>query len=353
MSTLYLVDLEAVETRYTGEWKRYLPKRLSDYVMDKGLDWHIKIIAGSEDIPNATTPGAFLNFGGTNMYKSSQLIKIAELFCDGKIKSGDKFLYTDAWNPTILQVKYMSELLRIPVEIHALWHAGSYDPQDFLGRLIGNKPWVRYTEKALMNAIDCNWFATQFHIDMFRQVFDIEDDKIHLTGWPMEYLKNTLSFEISKKDIILFPHRLATEKQVEIFKDLARRMPEYEFIVCQDKQLTKAEYHALLRESKIVFSANLQETLGISCYEAVLAGALPMVPSRLSYTEMYSSDFVYPSIWTSSWENYTEHANMLVGFIQEWMRTYELRAEQLPKLEARLERFFNCDKLLTYVFNVR
>lgn len=350
MNTIYLVDLEAVESRYTGEWKHFLPKRLNQHVMDNNLEWNIKVISGTEDIPKATTPGAFLNFGGTNIYKSTQLITIAEMFCNGKVQPGDKFLYTDAWNPTILQVKYMSELLNIPVEIHALWHAGSYDPQDFLGRLIGNKPWVRHTEKALMNAIDYNWFATQFHIDLFRQVFDIEESKLCLTGWPMEYLNDTLNLENRKEDIILFPHRLAPEKQLNIFKDLKRRLPEYEFIVCQEQDLTKADYHILLRKSKLVFSANLQETLGISCYEGALSGALPMVPDRLSYSEMYSTEFKYPSEWTESYESYLEHAEQLERYIRHRMFMYDVYAKGLLTLNIKLSQFFKCDNLLTGLF---
>ena len=42
--------------------------------------------------------GRFLNFGGTNIYKSKQLEQIGEMFCAGSIKNGDYFLYTDAWN---------------------------------------------------------------------------------------------------------------------------------------------------------------------------------------------------------------------------------------------------------------
>lgn len=350
MKTLYLIDLEAVESRYTGEWKKFLPERLHKHVTENDLNWNIQIISGTDDIPNATTPGAFLNFGGTNIYKSSQLIKIAELFCNGSINSGDKFLYTDAWNPTILQVKYMSELLNIPVEIHALWHAGSYDPQDFLGRLIGDKPWVRHTEKALMNAIDCNWFATQFHVDLFKQVFDIEDSKIYITGWPMEYLNNILSTENHKEDIILFPHRLAPEKQLEIFKHLESKLPEYKFIVCQEQNLTKEEYHNLLRKAKLVFSANLQETLGISCYEGALSGALPIVPDRLSYKEMYTDLFKYPSVWTESYESYLEQSDYLVRFIQNKMFMFDAYAKQLPTLTNKLNSFFKCNDLLNKIF---
>ena len=53
-----------------------------------------------------------------------------------------------------------------------------------------------------MNAIDFNWFATQFHVDLFKNVFDIKDSKLFVTGWPMEYLNNILNTENHKEDII-------------------------------------------------------------------------------------------------------------------------------------------------------
>ena len=61
----------------------------------------------------------------------------------------------------------LAQSLNVPVKIHALWHAGSYDPHDFLGRLIGDAPWVRHAEKSFFHAVDYNYFATDFHIDMF------------------------------------------------------------------------------------------------------------------------------------------------------------------------------------------
>ena len=52
----------------------------------------LEVEDGSEDIPDATTPGAFLNFVGTNIYKSTQVEKISRAFTNGKIKSGDHIL---------------------------------------------------------------------------------------------------------------------------------------------------------------------------------------------------------------------------------------------------------------------
>jgi hypothetical protein len=270
------------------------------------------------------------------------------------------FIFTDAWHPGIINLKYMSELLQIPVKIHALWHAGSYDPQDFLGRLIGDAPWVRHAEKSFFAAIDHNYFATDFHIDMFcRNLLDetledtvqefINEGKIVRSGWPMEYMTDTLLMykNMPKRDLILFPHRIAPEKQVEIFRDLKHHLPQYEFVVCQDQYLTKNEYHNLLGEAKLVFSANLQETLGISWYEGALVDAIPMVPDRLSYSEMAFDTFKYPSEWTENYASYEAHRPELCHRIIENMEFYRTRLPSLNKqVESLKEHFFSCNKLL-------
>ena len=349
--TVFLIDLEAVETRYTGEWKTHLPALLSK------AGYNVQIISGPSDIPSATTPGAFLNFGGTNIYKANQVEQLGRLFCAGSVKAGDHFIFTDAWHPGIINLKYMSELLNIPVITHGLWHAGSYDPQDFLGRLVGDKPWVRHAEKSFYHAFDHNYFATDFHIQMFfnnllginfNPGFNVAN-KVVRSGWPMEYMNDTLTpyKGMQKRDLILFPHRIAPEKQVEIFRDLAVHLPQYEFVVCQDQQLTKNEYHTLLSQAKIVFSANLQETLGISCYEGAVVGAIPMVPNRLSYTEMYFHTFKYPSKWTESFESYNVYRPQLREQIIQYMGCYE---QFIPKLHKQAhdltERFFSATALI-------
>jgi glycosyltransferase involved in cell wall biosynthesis len=351
--TIFLVDLEAVETRYTGEWKRHVPALLRK----AGYDIHV--VSGPTDIPSATTPGAFLNFGGTNIYKAKQVEDISRLFTYGQVHAGDHFIFTDAWHPGIINLKYMSELLQIPVKIHALWHAGSYDPHDFLGRLIGDTPWVRHAEKSFYHCIDHNYFATEFHIEMFCKnllgyensdiVRQFAKDKIIRTGWPMEYMGDTLMMykNMPKRDLILFPHRIAPEKQVDIFRDLKHWLPQYEFVVCQDQQLTKNEYHNLLGEAKMVFSANLQETLGISWYEGAIVDAIPMVPDRLSYSEMAMDVFKYPSKWTENWDSYNIYRPDLCRKIIEHMDNYQTRLPSLNKqVDILKEQFFSCDNLL-------
>jgi glycosyltransferase involved in cell wall biosynthesis len=350
--TIFIVDIEAVDTRYTKQWKEYLPKQLR-----RATNEDVIVVSGGET-PQATTPGAFLNFGGTNVYKSNQLEQIGEMFCAGQVKDGDYFLYTDAWNPTVIQLRYMAELLGVDISIGGLWHAGSYDPHDFLGRLIGDKPWVRHAEMAMMECYDDNFFASDFHIDMFTDVFDedyaLDWDKIHRVGWPMEYLKNSLdSYRgMQKRDLILFPHRVAPEKQVDIFRDLAERLPQYEFVVCQDQQLSKNEYHNLLGEAKLVFSANLQETLGISWYEGALVDAIPMVPDRLSYSEMALPEFKYPSEWTENYDAYLHNKDKLIAQIVNYMENFTDLQVSLEKQRIKLNKdFFSGTELYKAISN--
>jgi|TARA_R100000081_G_scaffold72716_1_gene39316 glycosyltransferase involved in cell wall biosynthesis len=341
--TVYIVDIEAVDTRYTAQWKTHLPVQLKNKT---GLK--VKVISGGE-VPQATTPGAFLNFGGTNVYKSNQLQQIATLFCEGKINDGDYFLYTDAWNPTVIQLRYMASLLNINITIGGMWHAGSYDPQDFLGRLIGDEPWVRNAERSMFACYNDNFFATQFHIDMFEKTFLLSNKSIKRVGWPMEYLADILSHHTpNKENIVLFPHRIAPEKQHDIFLDLADSFPDYKFITAQDKQLTKNEYHELLAKSKMVFSANLQETLGISWYEGALLGAVPFVPDRLSYSEMAIEETLYPSEWTESFDAYIKHKDELVTRMKAVLESNN-HPEISQKVVNTLTDFFCGDKLYTTI----
>lgn len=357
MKNIFVVPIEPIETRYTCEWFDYIPNLLKSE-MPAGIN--VINIVGDE-VPPVPSQGAFLDFGATNVYKSSQLIRIADMFRNGAVQAGDKFLFTDYWNPCIIQIKYMSELLNIPVEIHTLVHAGSYDPWDFLGRLIKDKRWTNSTEKAMFHAGDYHWFATDYHVSLFqRNVFgrgwlqqELTDreisEKFCRTGWPMDYMPDTLAkyANVKKENIIIFPHRLAPEKQPEIFLDLKKSLPEYEFVVCQDQKLSKEEYHTLLAKSKLMFSANLQETLGISPFEGALLNVVPMVPDRLSYTEMYPLEYKYPSKWTLSFENYLEHKSEIIAHIRAIMEAPTVDTSELAT--SLLKDYFTASNLIAHL----
>lgn len=353
--TIWIFALEPIATRYTGEWHEHIPQLLQEKL---GSQFNIVQVDGVQK-NTQVTPGAFLNFSDTNYWKSSQLCNFLDHYNRGETSPNDQFLFTDFWNPTVIQLKYMRDLLGLKWTLHGMVHAGSYDSADALGQLIGCDPWVRHAEKSFFHAFDHNYFATEFHIDLFnKNLFedtqdpDHSDRKFVRTGWPMEYMQRTLApyRSLKKRDLILFPHRVAPEKQVEIFRDLAKYLPQYEFVVCQDRELTKPEYHTLLGEAKMVFSASLQETLGIStCSEGPILGAIPLAPTRLSYKEVFRDypEFLYPSEWTESWNNYAEHRFLLVNRIKAAMRNFETLTKKVEQfVSSTHSKFFEADQMI-------
>jgi hypothetical protein len=97
----------------------------------------------------------------------------------------------------------------------------------------------------------------------------------------------------------------------------------------------------------MIFSANLQETLGISCYEGALVDAIPMVPNRLSYSEMYYDMFKYPSEWTESFETYEVHRPELCYKIIQYMNNYDQFKYRVRKQATDLtENFFSANVML-------
>lgn len=356
---LWIFSIEPISTRYTIEWHKFLPIQLEENLSDT---FNVVQIDGIQK-NSSTTPGAFLNFSDTNYWKSSQLCNFLDKHNLGNTTPNDQFLFADAWNPTVIQLKYISELMGFKWKFHGLWHAGSWDKNDFLGRIVGNASWIRNTENAMFNCYHNNFFATRFHVNLFaenllniRALFEkdaaeelIQTNRtVKIVGWPMEYLKGILApyATITKKNKIIFPHRIAPEKQVEMFKDLAAAMPEYEWLVAQEHNLTKHEYHTHLAESKIVFSANLQETLGISMYEGALVGTYPLNPNRLSYTEMWTDGNLYPSNWTEDWKSYQKNKNHLIDIIRQTMNNSDEHLAYAAKESASFaEYFFNGEDL--------
>lgn len=357
---IWIFSLEPLETRYTSQWFTHVLDQLANHVKDT---FEVIQINGEQRSTEVTT-GAFLNFADTNLWKSSQLCAFLEEHNKGNTTADDHFLFTDAWNPTIIQLKYISELTGLNWTFHGLWHAGSYDKHDFLGAI--DHGWVKLAEKSFYAAFNHNYFATEFHVRMFMEQLlnnglvsenpwfeedweeRYDDGKIVRTGWPMEYLSTTLApyANAEKRNLIVFPHRIAPEKQVDIFKALQHQLPQYDFVICQEEKLTKDEYHKLLSEAKIVFSANLQETLGISCYEGALLGAIPMVPDRLSYKEMYMYHFKYNSEWTITYADYEAHSYDLCNKIIDYIENYDEYASLVKQQSDYLTKeFFNAGTL--------
>lgn len=346
MKTIYIVPIEPIDARYTKQWYYNIPAIINEEIEHRGLDYKVETIDGVSIPPNTTT-GAFLDFGATNVYKASQAEKISRMFSDGVVKAGDRFLVTDAWNFVITPIKYMSDLLDIPVEIHGIWHAGAYDPSDILGYKM-NKPWPWHQERSWFYSCDYNYFATEFHKNMFIKNLGIDSEQHRAvrSGQPHTPIIEECGqhWQAPKNKTMIWPHRYNADKQPEIAEDLGKNINT---IITQKMNLTKEEYYKTLGECSVMFSCSLHENLGISMMEGVLAGVIPIVPDRCSYKEMYMDEFKYPSEWAASWENYLIFRDELEAFILDKINNREKYLDVLARQKRILvETYLNADVML-------
>jgi hypothetical protein len=131
-----------------------------------------------------------------------------------------------------------------------------------------------------------------------------------------------------KADYMIWPHRYNADKQPKIVEDLKYSISG-ETIITQQMNLSKEEYYKVLGNCSVIFSCSLHENLGISVMEAVLAGVIPILPDRCSYSEMYLPEFLYPSEWTSSYENYCANTNNLADFINYRLKNRNMFLDRL------------------------
>lgn len=338
---LFILSLEPIESRYTKQWHTYLPE-----YFEQQLHNYTVVQVDGEVEDTGTTEGAFINFLATNIWKSVQSAAFFDLVSKGFVQDDAAILVTDFWNPVLLMLKYVKELMNTNWKIIGIAHAGMYDPQDFLGRCVKDRAWGQASELAMFNSCDKVIFATEFHIQLFLKSYpNVDRSRIMRCGLPFGFLSSQIK-PAPKKDIVLFPHRIAPEKQHDIFLAVAEKLPAYEFITCQDKNLTKEEYHELLGKSKVVFSANLQETLGIStCGEAVAAMAFPVAPNHLSYTEILPGASLYPASWAIN-----KDIDAIAGFVDSAVESYYDNLSLLEGAAPRiLSEYFDASVLVHYL----
>ncbi len=333
---LFLVDLEPIEKRYTKQWQTWIPKLVKDF--KPGLD--VQTISGKSD--GEIKSGQFLDINRTQTYKSEQIIEIANLFEEGKVKDGDVFLFYDGWHYGIQALRYMSQCQDINVKIYAIWHAGTYDEWDLLAQK-GLGYWGANFERSLFEATDGIFSSTHFHKNMISTTRNVPLDKIHVTGYPFshDWLKD---YNTSKKEnIVVFPHRTAPEKRHDIFLEIAKKLKRSKIkcVVTTDVTDTKKEYYELLAKSKVSWSGGLQETCGISTFESLWLDCVVIVPDRLSYREMYFDVFKYDSNLDTNVDIQCEMIKYAVKNYDEYLESIKdnseiLKEQQGPKAVQRM-----------------
>jgi len=288
MSLIVNIPIEPTEFRYSGDWDKWFKKEFQEH------DLNFTTVYG-EKVSNVIENGSFLDVCNTNIYKTSQMLKIIKILSKYDDQETLILFFHDLWFPGLETIAYIRDGMGFKnLKIYGCLHAGSYDEYDFLNKQ-GMTKWANHMETGWFNVIvDKIFVATNFHKDLLCKKRRIKPGKIYVTGFPI-FTPKLRSYDFKKQNIILFPHRLDSEKNPNLFNDLKEYFvgSNWEFIKTVEVVDNKDDYYSLLARAKFAISFSDQETWGIAMQEAVLLDCYPLVPNRLSYTEMYSTEFLF------------------------------------------------------------
>lgn len=284
--TIWVVDIESLENRYTAQWRKNIPEI---FARETGLE--IKTISGTDY--DGMTEGGFFDFTKTMKYKAEQQIKISEMLSSGEIKDGDYIFYTDAFTPTVQAVQYMINMTDRDIKQYGYIHTNSFDETDILG-LKGNNHWAQHFERSMFECLERVYVATEYHRNHLLENFKEYEDKFIVSGCPTDLDELNKYSNIEKEKIILFPHRINEDKQPELFEQMKEFFPDYEFVYSQSEPRTKDEFYKLIAKSEIVACFSLHENYGISMIESLFLGCKLFAPNDKSYKEMYAKELLYP-----------------------------------------------------------
>lgn len=311
----WYIPIERLDERYTAQMFNWVTSSLNN----RNIAY--RVIEGHADIPTTTEGKQFLNWTGTIDYKASQIRQIASAFSAGDVKDGDIFFVADIWFPGIESIAYMSQMLGIKTHIYAIQHAGVFMPFDLVTDLVS---WGQYQEAAWYTMCSAVFVGSEHiknHIlDGLKRAHIECNPNIVATGMPYDG-KDVFEFADAdsvvpqSKKIVIWPHRISPDKNIDDFVKIARALhgkyPDVRWVVSSSRisqQYTpqspvefvaqsKKSYYQMMRSALLTLSTAYLETYGYTIRESTTLGTPILCPTRCNYPEMVlTPDNLYDSI---------------------------------------------------------
>ena len=222
------------------------------------------------------------------------------------LQSDTKLLFLDFFNPGLDIIKYHCQLKNITPKFGSLLHGSA-----FLAGDLYSWDWLRHYELGWLNSYDTIYCPSKF----LKRALPVFKAKTKVFPWGID----GISFQNTSRKLfdVAFPHRLEVDKGVIDFIEITQELKTTNFLITCPQEKTNISqnkyYRELAKQSnvtfkygqnynqhlrtlsqcKVVLSCAKQENFGYSILKAVKSGAIPVLPNRLSYQEMYASQYLY------------------------------------------------------------
>lgn len=319
---IHLIQLEPLEARYTKQWSKWIPNALSVlWYKFREIHW----VKSTDKIE----VGDVLDVYNTSIRKTQQMLIIIEDIKSWKIKSWDTIWFADLWFPWIENIFYIKSMLWLDIKITWVLHAGTWDDDDFTVRNWFRK-WATGFEETIFRGITECYVGSKYHKEIISDYFGgAFDSKIKVTWlfFNADYVRDSV-IASEKHNIVVFPHRLSTDKKVEKFDKLSKTKYIswiYNFVKSVEVTSNKKEFYNLLAKSKIAVSFDWQETFWYSMLEAMSLWVIPLCYDGKSYKDTIPEKY--------RWKTEEELINKIVQ-VYNWALTFDFWL-----IQSKLEKY--------------
>jgi hypothetical protein len=234
--------------------------------------------------------------------KTSQFTEILELFVSGKVKDGDIFFFTDAWNFGIIPLAYIRKSFELNVKFIGLWGQSFFDGETFKAKqfyAVGKKGtgWAKNFEKGLLQSYDINLFPRESDAIKFRvRYFPLMVwNPVYICPWPFQYIEEARSYNWEKEDSIIVPYEPTRTIEYDMINDLKVDYPNMKFVYASKTRMSRESYLQELQKAKIMLvTPKIQRMDPVLIWEAMQYGVVPLLSTDNKLPEI-GEDYRYPS----------------------------------------------------------
>lgn len=237
------------------------------------------VVLGNSDSYSLTSDsdqGSFSKIDNAIQFECKQV----EEFRKMELKEDDTLLLGDLSFPGI----FSNILFHKPIKnMYAICHATSINKYDIFQQQRKSK-----------------WQVETGHSKLFKKIFIGSEYHQKKLGWkntvvtylpfPPSFLYSSIKKNVQKNKQIISVTRPGIQKTTsKLEKEVKKKFGA----IYRNNFTTWSDYYQYISESKILLSTAKEETFGYQIVDAILGGAIPIVPNSFSYPELLPKEYMY------------------------------------------------------------
>ena len=343
MKKVFIVDNDVTGVRYTSQWTDFVPQEIKSWGYD------VEIIKGH---PNPNWKYGYLN----NFLSVASLYNNAgQLIQNKHIPYNAIFIFPNARHPLVLALNEYKTLKGLEWRFIGFWDDGIYytylnfKSNMYYGKYKGYYDWSLKFEKFLSACYDYNLVNNEHQLEHYNRFLAAsKGGETILCPNPFSSLYEfSKKQEIEKTDLIVCITRPNSDHDIRLFTNLKKIYPEYDFVLCYEKNYSIIEHYRLLSKAKIVISHSAKEANPFPIWEALMFGCIPLIPDTKVNKLFFGNDYTFPrKILIPPFLNYIKARHFMHDKIKGYMENYLDYSEQIPILCKKVhDKYYDSNQL--------